>query len=119
MEKNHLALGKKGEEMAASHLIAKGFIILERNWRFKRLEIDIIATKNQQLFFVEVKTRGSLQFGFPEENILKKKMKRVRIAATHYHYLHPSYKRIQFDVIAAFFSGEVCLNITHFEDVYG
>ncbi|WP_026763742.1 YraN family protein [Sediminibacterium salmoneum] len=119
MEKNHLALGKLGEEMAASLLITKGFILLERNWRYKRLEIDIIAAKEQQLYFVEVKTRATLEFGYPEENILKKKMKRIRIAATHYHFLHPMYKRIQFDVLAVCFSGETCTEIKHFEDVYG
>ena len=119
MEKNHLALGKQGEALAASHLIQKGYILLERNWRFKRLEIDIIATKDRQLYFIEVKTRGSLNYGFPEENILKKKMKRVRIAATHYHYLHPLYKRIQFDVIAVCLLNETCQDLRHFEDVYG
>ena len=105
--------------MAASLLITKGFILLERNWRYKRLEIDIIAAKEQQLYFVEVKTRATLEFGYPEENILKKKMKRIRIAATHYHFLHPMYKRIQFDVLAVCFSGETCTEIKHFEDVYG
>lgn len=119
MEKNHIALGKLGEEMAASLLITKGFLLLERNWRFKRLEIDIIATKEQQLYFVEVKTRTSLTYGYPEENILKKKMKKIRIAATHYHFLHPNYKRIQFDVMAVCISGETGTEIKHFEDVYG
>ena len=119
MEKNHLALGKLGEEMAASLLITKGFQVLERNWRFKRLEIDIIAAKEQQLYFVEVKTRATLEFGYPEENILKKKMRKIRIAASHYHFLHPQYKRIQFDVMAVCISGETCTEIRHFEDVYG
>ena len=119
MEKNNLALGKQGEELASSYLINKGFKLLERNWRFKRLEIDIIAMKDGQLYFIEVKTRASLEFSYPEENILKKKMKRIRIAATHYHFLHPQYKRIQYDVLSVYISGETCTEIRHFEDVYG
>ena len=59
--------GFLGENIASAHLLELGFEILERNWRYKHLEIDIIASKENLLHIVEVKTRTSLLFGYPEQ----------------------------------------------------
>lgn len=92
--------GDKGETIAANFLIKRGFNIIERNWRYKHLEIDIIASLKQKLHFVEVKTRTNLKFGMPEESVGQAKMNRLKIAAEAYLHLHPEWELIQFDVIA-------------------
>ena len=56
---SHIQLGEKGEEMAMAFLRGKGYKILETNWRSGKLELDIIAKKDEEYIFVEVKTRSS------------------------------------------------------------
>ena len=85
---NNLGNGKKGEDIAADYLTKNGYTLLERNWRKHHWEVDIIASKDQFLHFIEVKTRYSLRFGFPEESISKDKMKNLKNAAENYQYQH-------------------------------
>lgn len=118
MKKNHIAIGFTGEDLAASFLKEQGYIILERNWRYKHFEIDIIASYENVLVFIEVKTRSSLAFGYPEESISKIKMNRLKIASSLYHYHHPQFKRIQFNVIAILLEAERPMAIKMFQDVY-
>ena len=92
--------GDKGETIATNFLKNKGFNIIERNWRHKHLEIDIIANLTNKLYFVEVKTRTNTQFGMPEESVSQAKMDRLKIAAEAYLYLNPQWELIQFDVIS-------------------
>ena len=69
----HNVTGQKGEEMAANYLVEKGYSILEKNWRFKNLEADIIALTSKILVIAEVKTRKSNYFGEPETFVTKQK----------------------------------------------
>lgn len=92
--------GNFGENLACNFLIEKGFMILAQNWRYKHLEIDIIASKDQQLHIVEVKTRSNIEFGYPEQFIGKQKFQFLKNAAAIYQYQNPQWKNIQFDVIA-------------------
>jgi putative endonuclease len=110
--------GKKGEEMATAYLIQNGYKIVERNWRFKHWEVDIIASKGNCMHFFEIKTRSSDMYGHPEESISKQKMVNLRNAAEEYQYLHPEWKYVQFNVLAIkiFFNQPV--EIMLFEDVY-
>lgn len=80
----HNVLGGKGEDLAADYLVAKGYTILERNWRSGHKEIDIVARNNDEVVFVEVKTRFSEFFGRPEEAITPQKMKLLINAADTY-----------------------------------
>jgi putative endonuclease len=100
MPSQNLQTGKLGEQLAAAYLLGLGYMVLDLNWRHHHWELDIIAAKGNTLHFVEVKTRTSLQFGYPEQHISVKKMRHLKNAACHYHYLHPNYKNIQFDVIS-------------------
>jgi len=93
-------VGDKGETIAANFLQKRGFNIIERNWRYKHLEIDIIASINNKLHFVEVKTRTNKKYGQPEESISKAKMNHLKIGAEAYLYLNPQWELIQFDVVA-------------------
>ncbi len=110
--------GFLGENIAAAHLVGLGFHILERNWRYKHLEIDIISSKDRLLHIVEVKTRTSLDFGFPEQMIHLQKMQFLKNAAAHFQYRHPQWKWIQFDVIAIYKKPTDEWAIDFFEDVY-
>ena len=64
----HLTTGIVGEKLACTFFEQKGFVILHTNWRHGRCEVDIIASKNNVLHFIEVKTRSNKDFGLPEEN---------------------------------------------------
>jgi putative endonuclease len=70
----HNELGKKGENLAVEYLQENGYKILDRNWTFQKAEIDIIATKENILAIVEVKTRSSLDFGSPQDFVDAKKI---------------------------------------------
>ena len=77
-------LGAWGESVAAEHLSAKGYQIVERNWRCQRGEVDIIAWAGLQLVFVEVKTRRGRAMGSPEEALTQRKAQRLTELATIY-----------------------------------
>jgi putative endonuclease len=72
------AVGRFGEQVAAEHLEAAGLEILDRNWRCRAGELDLVARDGTQLVFVEVKTRSSLAFGGPGEAVDRAKSARVR-----------------------------------------
>ena len=81
--------GDFGERVAASHLEAKGYRILERNWATREGEIDIIASRGPDLVFVEVRSRQGRRMGLPEESITGRKAAHVRAAAAAYAQQHP------------------------------
>lgn len=77
-------LGTQGEDYAAQYLINKGFKIIERNFRVRGGEIDLIGLKERELHFIEVKTRKSKKFGGPYEAVDWNKQKRMSRAAQYY-----------------------------------
>jgi putative endonuclease len=77
-------LGSAGEAAAVKYLENLGYAILERNWRFKKLEVDIIARFNEEMVFAEVKTRSTDVFGDPEIFVTKKKQRFLIQAANAY-----------------------------------
>lgn len=87
-------LGIRGEDLACSHLLSNGYTILERNWRFQKAEIDVLATKDGILAVIEVKTRSTKAFGDPEEFISRNKIQLLRKAANAYVNI----KRLNLDV---------------------
>ena len=76
--------GKMGEDVAAKYLQDDGYLILERGFRCKTGEIDIIAKKGGELYFIEVKARWSNDFGNPLESVTYFKQKRFIAAAKFY-----------------------------------
>jgi putative endonuclease len=94
--------GKKGEELASEWLLAKGYTILYRNWRHARFEIDIIATRDLALHFIEVKSRTTSKFGNPEDQVNKKKLRHMIDAGVEFIYQNPGWKKIRFDILAIF-----------------
>ncbi|PIF02408.1 MAG: YraN family protein [Propionibacterium sp.] len=75
---SHLILGETGEDIAAQYLANQGYEILQRNWRCKIGEIDIIALDGDEVVFVEVKCRSGKGFGDPLEAITYAKMAKIR-----------------------------------------
>jgi putative endonuclease len=71
------ALGRYGEELAARHLLADGFVVLERNWRCDLGEVDILARDADVLVVCEVKTRRSASHGSPFEAVTERKLHRL------------------------------------------
>ena len=96
----HNELGVKGEEWAEEFLIQKGYEILAKNWRAHKFEIDLIAKKNGEIVFVEVKTRGTEYFGSPDESINEYKENHLLSGAEYYLNLHEIDLEARFDVIA-------------------
>lgn len=96
----HNDLGALGETLATSYLTEHNYIILAKNWRYLKAEIDIIAIKNNTLAIVEVKTRSTNFFGNPEEFITKSKIKLLVTAANAYVEKNNLDVNVRFDVIA-------------------
>ena len=96
----HLEIGKAGEKLAEEYLMQNGYNILHRNWRFGHDEIDIIATKNNLLHFVEVKYRSTNWGGHPEEAVNKKKIKDLFRAIDQYLFLNPQHDNFHLDILS-------------------
>lgn len=77
-------LGNLGEEIASKYLINKGYLIIQKNFRTKFGEIDIIARDGRYLVFIEVKLRKSLNLGYPREAVDYYKQQRIRNLANLY-----------------------------------
>jgi len=77
-----LALGRYGEQLAADHLVAAGMVLLDRNWRCREGELDLVARDvDGTVVFVEVKTRSGTGFGEPSEAVGRVKAAKVRAVA--------------------------------------
>lgn len=99
--RNQQKLGKLGESLAAQYLQKCGYSIIERNFRIRYGEIDIIARDGDTLVFVEVKTRNSTQFGLPEEAITPQKLHELLQTAAFYNTRHNTHTTKQrMDLIA-------------------
>ena len=92
--------GKEGEDMAARFLIEKGFEIVERNYRYKRSEIDLIVKKDKWLVFVEVKLRSSDLYGYPEDFVDYKKAKNIIDGAEQYTYDNNWQGNVRYDIVS-------------------
>ncbi|MBS1635009.1 MAG: YraN family protein [Bacteroidetes bacterium] len=114
---NKKEIGDKGEALAVEFLLGRGFRILETNWKYKHLEIDIIAMDRNQLVIVEVKTRLNSQFGAPEEFVDLKKQKFLIKAANHYIEQHNVDAETRFDIISVIHSGQQP-QISHIPDAF-
>ncbi len=111
-------MGKEGELLAAGWLQQNGFALLHRNWRHGRCEVDIIATRENVLHFIEVKTRRSTRFGEPEESVSRAKIRHLLKAGAAYQYEHPQWKRVQYDVLSITLLPDQPTEYFFIEDVY-
>lgn len=97
------ALGRYGEDLAAEHLLASGFTVLERNWRCRDGELDLVVRdRDGTLVFVEVKTRSGTGFGGPAEAVDRRKAAKVRQVACRWlaERRPPGSADLRFDVVS-------------------
>jgi putative endonuclease len=113
MVKTTKSIGDEAETRALDYLLSKGYSLIEKNYRYKRNEVDLVVEKNKTLIFVEVKFRKSNHFGFPEDFVDLKKMERLQEAAENLIFNLDWKENIRFDIIAITNNGEV----KHFLDV--
>lgn len=116
MSGNHQKIGKVGEQKALSYLIEKNYQIIETNWRHQKCEIDIIASKNKELVFVEVKTRTNPIIS--QENLIStSQQKRITYAADFYIKKNKIDLIIRFDLI--FVEKDLkSFKFTHFKEIF-
>lgn len=119
MDERRKALGRLGEDLACGHLEGEGFEIVERNWRTRDGEIDIVARKGKLIAFVEVKARRSDRFGEPEEAVTPSKVRRIRRVAAQYLRQAPSSGEARFDIIGIMFGpGDTVTELRHTEAAF-
>ncbi len=113
----HNELGELGEDLAVEELEKNGYEIVERNWRYKKAEIDIIARKNEVLAIVEVKTRSSDYIGNPQDFVSSKKIKMLVEAVNEYVVSKDLDVEVRFDIIAIIINQNK-LTLEHLEDAF-
>jgi len=113
----HNELGKKGEQLAVDFLIKNGYKIRDKNWRFQKAEVDIIAQKGEVLAVVEVKTRSTEYFGNPQDFVKEKKIKLLVKAIDHYVTSKDLDVEVRFDIIAILHQNNK-FTIEHLEDAF-
>lgn len=111
------SLGTRGEEIAAGWLRQKGYIIRDRNWRSGRHELDIVAENNDNIIFVEVKTRSADYQVHPADAVNVPKQRTIIFAASNYIKKYNLEKEARFDIITVIFSGSGW-EIDHIENAY-
>ena len=114
----HIEIGKKGEKIAYGFLKEKGFNILETNWRFRRLEVDIIAMDGDTLVIVEVKTRSYAYFGKPEEFVTKNKEVHLAEAAAEYMDRIKHDWTLRFDVVSVLYKNDTEYEVRLIKDAF-
>lgn len=113
----HNTLGRTGEATAIAYLEKKGYSIVEKNYRYQKAEIDIIAAKDNVLAIVEVKTRSTTYFGDPQDFVNPKKIQLLVKAADHYVVEKDLDVEVRFDIIAITKTKNT-FEITHLEDAF-
>lgn len=113
----HNQLGKKGEQLAVDFLLNKGYEITERNYRFDKAEVDIIAKKENILAIIEVKTRSTADFGNPQDFVKPKQIQRLVKAVDEYVTVNGLNVEVRFDIVAIIKEGKV-FNIEHLENAF-
>jgi putative endonuclease len=105
MESRRISFGRQGEDIALKYLKKKGYKIIEKNYRSRLGEIDIVALYKGVTVFIEVKTRGDRSFGLPQESVDERKQRQIiRVALNYIRHRNPAEEKFRFDVIGIDFS---------------
>lgn len=113
----HNELGELGEQLAVDFLIENGYKILERNYRYMKAEVDIIAQKKDVLAVIEVKTRSTTHFGDPQDFVNPKKIKLLLSAIDYYVVQRDLDLDVRFDIVAVIYQKDNT-KIEHLEDAF-
>ena len=113
---NTKKIGTWGEAYALKYLENCGFYLYQSNYRQGRNEIDLIVYKKELLVFVEVKTRGTVNHGYPESFLLEQQKANIHDVATYFLQRHPWSGTIRFDIVSIW--NTVPLQLEHFVDAF-
>ena len=116
MQKPH-DLGKSGEEIAANYLEKRGYVVLAKNYRYLKAEVDLIVQRENTIIGVEVKTRSTRDFGNPQDFIKKKQIQNLVLALDHFVQEITGSIEVRLDVIAII-STELGNDIEHIKDAF-
>jgi putative endonuclease len=114
----HHEFGKAGEQMAAEWLDQHDFQLLFRNWKSGRYEVDIIASREGILHFIEVKTRHNDHFGNPEDWVDRKKGRHLMAVGEAFQLRYPDWEHLQYDILSILIRQDDKREIFFIEDVY-
>jgi putative endonuclease len=114
----HNQVGRKAEDLAASHLEGLGYHILHRNWRYGHREVDIIAVYQSKLKIIEVKALSAPAIRHPEQAVNRKKFLSIARVAKEFIYGHPQYRDVEFQVLAVYFNVDSTAEYTLIRDVF-
>lgn len=98
----HNEFGKLGEQIAADYLLEQGYLVKDRNYRYLRAEIDIVAIKGNDLAIIEVKSRSTNFITHIADTVTEKKKQLLVMAADHYVVHHDLDVSVRFDIITIF-----------------
>lgn len=115
---DHISLGQAGESIALHYLKEQRLQIIATNWRYSRAEIDIIARSEEELIFIEVKTRSSFRNGYPEDDVDEEKKRMLFDAATAYMEEVDHEGEVRFDVISIVIHPSDAYTIRHIPDAF-
>ena len=114
MNRTKQQTGKKGEELAQKFLEQKGFLLLRKNYRYLKSEIDLIMQKDDLLIFVEVKMRKNADYGYPEEFVSDEQLERIMDASEEFMEEVNWNEDVRYDIISILSEGK---EILHFEGI--
>lgn len=118
MRDRRSSVGRRGEELAAAFLITKGFTMIARNWRCRAGEIDLIVQRGDEVRFVEVKTRCSKTFGYPEEAVTYTKKIHFAKAVEWWLSTHQIPRLYSMDVVAISIDPRNTIDINWIEAIF-
>ena len=116
----HNELGKWGEDEAALYLEDEGYVIIDRDWKIGKRDLDILALSpdGKTLAVVEVKTRSGDEYQQPEEAVDGRKMRNLAIAANAYVKEHQVDKELRFDIISVVGVGHQVEHLEHLKHAF-
>jgi putative endonuclease len=112
-------LGSHGERIAAAYLAGCGLQVIDRNWRCREGELDIVAREDDALVFCEVKTRRGVGYGFPVEAVTFAKQRRLRVLAQRWLAAHDEHAPdLRFDVVGVLVRTSGPAVVTHLRSAF-
>lgn len=115
---NKIKTGLSGETAAREFLKEKGYEIIMSNYRYRKSEIDLIVKKDNWLVFVEVKTRSSAWFGFPEEFVDRAQQRSIFQGADQYVYETNWEGNVRYDIVSVMVRDGMVVEVYHIEDAF-
>ncbi len=114
MPSPRIELGARGEDLAVTYLTDEGLTVLDRNWRCREGELDVVARDRATLVFCEVKTRRGTGYGDPVEAVTYAKQRRLRVLAQRWLAAHDEHApEVRFDVIGILLRPDGLAKVTH------